>query len=247
MSFLDRVAHQCEAAGIEFTDEHRKFLRELLYVISLQQQLAQRTGEPEVDLLDLLRAWGDRFDRLTADDPAELFDCLGGWWRNLPNASTFARSRRRRSCLITWSGCLSPTGQQKKRRPRLRNGRSGPEPVAPTSRPGTKRTSSGPMTRRSYGLVALPRFSPPSIVPKEPARQGRCRIQSITRLVKPFPTWRRLWTSTFSIGETVDFFLFLHSGLTRSALMKNAHRTYWTSFVRARAPRRPTGLLSSSK
>jgi hypothetical protein len=76
MSFLDRVAHQCEAAGIEFTDEHRKFLRELLYVISLQQQLAQRTGEPAPDVLDLLLAWGDRLDRLTADDPADLFDSL---------------------------------------------------------------------------------------------------------------------------------------------------------------------------
>jgi hypothetical protein len=43
---LDLVAQQCEAAGIEFTDEHRKFLKELLYVISLQQQLAQHTGEP---------------------------------------------------------------------------------------------------------------------------------------------------------------------------------------------------------
>jgi hypothetical protein len=44
---LDRVAQQCEAAGIEFTEEHRKFLRELLFVISLQQRLAERTGEPE--------------------------------------------------------------------------------------------------------------------------------------------------------------------------------------------------------
>jgi hypothetical protein len=73
---LDRVAQQCEAAGTEFTDEHRKVLKELLYVISLQQQLAQHTGEPPADLLDLLRAWGERLDRLTADDPADLFDSL---------------------------------------------------------------------------------------------------------------------------------------------------------------------------
>ena len=63
-------------ALLELTDDHRKFLKELLYLISLQQQLAERTGEPVADVLELLRAWGERLDRLAADDPAELFDCL---------------------------------------------------------------------------------------------------------------------------------------------------------------------------
>jgi hypothetical protein len=85
---LDRVAQQCEDAGIEFTEEHRKFLRELLYVISLQQRLAERTGEPVGDVLELLRAWGDRLDRVMADDPAELFDCLKSLGQTIEMADT---------------------------------------------------------------------------------------------------------------------------------------------------------------
>jgi hypothetical protein len=85
---LDRVAQQCQAAGIEFTDEHREFLKELLYVIHLQQQLAQRTGEPVLDVLELLRAWGGRLDRLTDDDPATLFDCLNSVAQTIEMADT---------------------------------------------------------------------------------------------------------------------------------------------------------------
>jgi alkylation response protein AidB-like acyl-CoA dehydrogenase len=73
---LEEVARRYAEAGIEFTAECRRFLKELLYAITLQQQLARRIGKPVPDTLDLLRAWDERLDRVAADDPANLFDCL---------------------------------------------------------------------------------------------------------------------------------------------------------------------------
>jgi hypothetical protein len=70
---LNHVARQCVARGIEFTAEHRRFLKELRYAITLRQQLARRSGKHVIGTPDLLRAWDERLDRLAADESGRPF------------------------------------------------------------------------------------------------------------------------------------------------------------------------------